>query len=167
MALTSERVEEILDVIEDGKPLSRILDNTERKAFYRKLEEEPSLVPRYTRARLIRAETFNDRQIEVVERVLDGTLDPHAAKVAIGTLQWQQSKLNRKDYGEQVDLKLEHIRKVTVLLGAEHGRDNQGNAREYIPPRLLPDEWETQEGEEDATGGAGSGETGADSTPPG
>ncbi len=67
------------------------------------------LSPLLARAREHAADTLADEIRELAQRVVDGTLDPNAGRVAIDPLKWIASKLKPKAYGDRshVDVKSE------------------------------------------------------------
>ena len=58
----------------------------------------------YSGARLIAGDVMDARILEVADEVLNGTVAPDAARVAIGAFQWRAARLNRKVYGDKLEV---------------------------------------------------------------
>lgn len=67
---------------------------------YRWLAEQPEFREMYTRAREERAHLA----AEDIIHIADTEEDPNKARVRIDARKWYASKLNRKDYGDSLDL---------------------------------------------------------------
>lgn len=67
--------------------------------------------------------------MQVADRCESGELDPHAAKVVIGALQWRASKLKPKVYGDRIENRL---------------ADAEGNALKITVTGILPTEENTR-----------------------
>jgi len=67
----------------------------------------------YARARTDQADAMDARIMSTVDELLEGKIDPHTAKVAIGAFQWRASKLKPKVYGDRLEVETS----VTMDLG--------------------------------------------------
>ncbi len=61
----------------------------------------------YETARLARADARADEIDSLIKRMLEGEIDPQAAKVAIDSIKWLMAKENAKRYGDRVDVNAE------------------------------------------------------------
>jgi hypothetical protein len=66
--------------------------------------EDEVFCSNYARAREARADFRADRIDGYVSKVVDGTLDPNAARVAIDAEKWQAGKEKPKVYGDRLQL---------------------------------------------------------------
>lgn len=73
-----------------------------RDTVYKWLRDKPEFASNYARAREARADTRSDRIDDVMRRVLDGELDPQAARIVIDAEKWQAGKEAPKRYGDKV-----------------------------------------------------------------
>jgi hypothetical protein len=74
------------------------------------IRENDQFSQRYARAKEESAESYAEKITDIGERVLDGTYDPAAARVAIDAFKWTSSKLKPKKYGDKIHT--EHSGKV-------------------------------------------------------
>lgn len=99
-----EIVEKIRDGLISGLSLVKICDPDDmpnRITVVRWMDKYPEFATMCARARTEQADLMDDRIMEVVNKVENGDIDPHAAKVAISGLQWRASKLAPKKYGDR------------------------------------------------------------------
>jgi hypothetical protein len=75
-------------------------DMPHERQVYRWLAMHAEFRQAYTRAREIRAFARIDQMDTLVKKVVAGTLDPNAARVAIDALKWQASKENVMLFGD-------------------------------------------------------------------
>lgn len=99
----------ILDLISDGASLRSICKMKgmpSRMTIITWLSdpERAEFLTKYARAREWQGDVADDRIQEIVDGVLKGKIDPHAARVAIGGLTWRASKLKPKVYGDRQQL---------------------------------------------------------------
>jgi hypothetical protein len=90
---------------EDGNVMSlrdicSIDDMPAEGTLYRWLSENPEFGEMYARAREERAHLA----AEDIIHIADTEQDPNKARVRIDARKWYASKLNRKDYGDSLDL---------------------------------------------------------------
>lgn len=103
----------ICDLLGDGKSLRQICsqpDMPSRRTVLRWLREDQIFAAKCARAREDQAEHSIDKAMEIEEGVLDGRIDPAAARVVISSIQWRASKLDPKKYGDKQQIE----QKVTI-----------------------------------------------------
>lgn len=128
MAITKERVDEIIESVFEGKSLKRIMISSgERASFYKYLNENPSTLDLYTRAQQTRAEISADEIIEIA----DTDLDPQRARNRIDARKWYASKMQPQKYGERIDMNVNQTIDITAALAAANSR--------VLPGRYLSD----------------------------
>jgi hypothetical protein len=92
-----------------------------RTSVRRWLTTDEAFRAAYAVARDHQADALDDEIAEVIAKVGDGRMDPHAGKVVLAGLQWRASKLAPKRYGDALNLK--HSGGVGVApleMSAEH-----------------------------------------------
>ena len=67
------------------------------------LLSEPDFLAIHARARELQAEVQAERMEEVEERVLAGEIDPNAARVVLGSMQWRTERMAPKRWGNKVE----------------------------------------------------------------
>lgn len=74
--------------------------------FYRLLAMEPEgeVVKQYMRARASRADARFEKIDDIVDRMVQGLMDPNTARVAIDAIKWQSGKENSRRYGDKIDV---------------------------------------------------------------
>lgn len=112
--LAREQYDSIFAEVAKGKSLASQLERcgTGVSTFYAGLEKDKELSECYARARRHQAEAGQSRILEAVDRVLEGDLDPNAARVAIDALKWNAARMHPAIYGEKQQL--EHSGSVEV-----------------------------------------------------
>jgi hypothetical protein len=103
---TVEVAERICELIADGNSLRSICRDENmpnRSTVLRWLEEQPEFASRYARARGAQADHEHDDMMRIEGGVLDGTIDPQAARVVLLSKQWRAAKLAPKKYGERIE----------------------------------------------------------------
>lgn len=78
----------------------------DRNTVFRWLDDDVAFAAKYARARVGQADWAYDGMIDVERGVLDDVIDPQAARVVIGSMQWRASKLAPKKYGERSQMEL-------------------------------------------------------------
>ncbi len=104
-------VDEVLSRIAAGESLTGICKDKHlptRKTFCQWLDQRPALYGRYVRARELQADSYADKIADTSKRLLDGEVDPNAARVAIDGFKWIACKLRPGQYGEKIEAKVEH-----------------------------------------------------------
>ena len=82
--------------------IGELNDFPTRQTIYNWLTTNPVFFDKYTRARSIRAHGRSDRIDAITQRVLDGDLDPNAARVVIDAEKWQAGKESPKSFGDKM-----------------------------------------------------------------
>lgn len=90
-----------------------------RSTVIRWYDKHPGFATRCARAMQESADSFLDKQIEISQQVVEGKIDPQAAKVAISTYQWIASKRAPKKYGDRLELAGDKDNPITVMSVAE------------------------------------------------
>lgn len=122
---TPELGASICERIALGESLRKITaddDMPAERTVHQWLSQDDSFRSKYARAREQQADTMDDRILDTANRVEAGALEPHAAKVVIGALQWRASKLKPKVYGERQTVEHEgEVRHYVVEVPAQAG----------------------------------------------
>ena len=103
--LTDKQLDELLQALTDGAPLSSIIEGDEwpsYRSIFRRLEKDDEFRKRYDRARAIQAERWADELITLANSLPeDATAEQIAAtKLRIDTLKWIIGKRLPKVYGD-------------------------------------------------------------------
>ena len=103
--LTDEQIDELLQALTDGAPLSCIVEGDQwpsYRSIFRRLEKDDKFRQRYERARAIQAERWADELITLANSLSeDATAEQIAAtKLKIDTLKWIIGKRLPKLYGD-------------------------------------------------------------------
>ncbi len=99
--------EAICEQIALGQALTRICQQKDMPSMptvYKWLGSVASFATDYARAREDQAEDGYSRLLEIEQRVIDGDLEPNAARVAIDAIKWRLGKLKPKTYGDRLTL---------------------------------------------------------------
>lgn len=89
--------------VAEVEPDEKKRSNLQRK-FFAGLAKSDNLSQNYARAQRSRAQAQFERIGEIAEQVLDGKLDPQAARVAIDAWKWTTGRQDPKKYGEKIQL---------------------------------------------------------------
>lgn len=95
--------EEICDRIANGESLVQICRDEHmpnRRTVLRWMEADGGFATRCARAREVHADHAQDKMLDIEIGVLDGEIDPTAARVVLSSMQWRASKLAPKKYGD-------------------------------------------------------------------
>lgn len=111
------------------------------------LLDDANFFAQYTRAREARADERAEYIDEITEKVLEGTLDPQAARVIIDAEKWQAGKENSKRYGERRIIQGDDEAPAVKTEVAVSPADKRDLAR-WIAARLTAAAAEQQEGSE-------------------
>jgi len=104
---TKEIADDICELVSLGDNLNRICkadDMPAQSTVYKWLLEQAEFSEKYARARSTRADTRSDRIDDYCRSVLDGELEPNAAKVIIDAEKWQAGREAPRRYGDKLDL---------------------------------------------------------------
>ena len=139
----STYTEEIGDLIcakvAGGSNLNKICSLDEfpsRDCIYHWLKTNAAFADNYARSREIRADSRSDQIDDLIQGVIDGSMDWQAARVAIDALKWQAGKENPKKYGDtasfQVNIDKQQLMVVmpTAAEATNRGRQLQATAIE-------------------------------------
>ena len=103
---------EFLKRIAEGRSARDVCANDADMPTWRlvsdKLNQDGDFAARYSLAMENRGQVYADRISELVDQVVAGTLDPHAARVAIDALKWTSSKLAPKSFGDIHRMEVKH-----------------------------------------------------------
>lgn len=106
MEFTEEVADRILHGIAEGNSLVSILKEDEELPSYttvmKWLRLYPEFAANYARAREDQADHDADKIGDIAERVVQGLVDPQAARVAIDAYKWAAGKRKPKVYGEKL-----------------------------------------------------------------
>jgi DNA-binding ferritin-like protein len=86
------------------------------------MQKDEEFRKQYTRAKEESGDADQDKLDEIAERVLDGSLDPQAARVAADIIKWSASKKKPKKYGDRIALGGDPDNPISLLLGEIKGR---------------------------------------------
>jgi hypothetical protein len=103
--LTDEQIDELLQALTDGAPLSSIVEGEEwpsYRSIFRRLEKDDEFRKRYDRARAIQAERWADELITLANSLPEDATAERiaAARLQIDTLKWIIGKRLPKLYGD-------------------------------------------------------------------
>ena len=100
--------DKILEAISSGIGLVTFLTSDQRFPSYptqmRWIRGNPEFAASYAQAREDMADADADKIADVAQAVLDGNLDPNAARVAIDAYKWSAGKRRPKRYGEKIEV---------------------------------------------------------------
>jgi len=104
---TDDLAQSICIRIAEGEGLSEICRSKgmpRLSTAYKWLHEQPFFMENYTRAREMQADTDADKIGELAAKVVNGQMDPQAARVAIDAYKWSAGKRKPKVYGDKLEL---------------------------------------------------------------
>jgi hypothetical protein len=102
---TDEIADEICERLANGESMRAICREArmpDRQTVDRWALANKDFAAKRARAREAQADNEHDRIAEIEDGVLDGRIDPQAARVVISSKQWRASKLAPKQYGDRV-----------------------------------------------------------------
>ena len=76
----------------------------------------PDFATQYARAREHSADSYDDRIGDIADMVLDGRIEPNAARVAIDALKWSAGKRKPKVYGDVQRIEMDGNISITNAL---------------------------------------------------
>ena len=110
---TKDDQADALKVIQDvaaGKSTRQAITDNKmcRETFYQLQSQSEDLRTQYTRAKEGQALHYADKLLEIAQDVLDGNLDPQAARAAADIIKWTAARILPNTYSErkQVDVNL-------------------------------------------------------------
>lgn len=108
MPFNEGAAEQILEAIAEGTGLVTFLkqrpDMPSYSTVMRWVRDNPEFAENYTRACEDMADNDADKIADIAERVVRGTVDPQAARVAIDAYKWSAGKRRPKKYGDKIDV---------------------------------------------------------------
>ena len=110
--MNDEKWNEFLARIGEGRSARDVCGNDKDMPSWRivskKLNEDDAFALKYSLAMENRGQVMADRILDLVDRVVDGSLDPNAGRVAIDGLKWNAMKLAPKKYGDIHRMEVKH-----------------------------------------------------------
>jgi hypothetical protein len=101
-----EVADRIIDSLAEGNSLVSTLKEDEELPRYSTvmqwLRNNPSFAAMYARAREDQADHDADKIGDIAERVVEGEIDPQAARVAIDAYKWAAGKRKPRVYGDRL-----------------------------------------------------------------
>jgi len=100
-------VDAICERLMDGESLRSICaskDMPNKATVIRWMNADDEIATTIARAREFQGDVLFDDIQDVTQQILDGKLDPQAARVVIWAKQWSASKLKPKKYGDKLAL---------------------------------------------------------------
>lgn len=105
-----EVADTILAQMSEGQSLRSICEQdgypSERAVRAWAVKDKHGFADAYACAREMQADAHADMIVDAARDVLEGRLDPNAARVAIDALKWTASKLKPKSYGDRLEANL-------------------------------------------------------------
>ena len=110
--MNDEKWKEFLARIGEGRSARDVCGNDKDMPSWRivskKLNTDDAFALKYSLAMENRGQVMADRILDLVDRVVDGSLDPNAGRVAIDGLKWNAMKLAPKKYGDIHRMEVKH-----------------------------------------------------------
>lgn len=135
---TAEIAGEICDRLACGESLAAICRDEGTPAMrtvMRWLREREDFRQNYTRAREEQGEVDADVVSDIRQKVLDGDLDPTAARVAMDAAKWSAGKRLPKKYGDALQMK--HSGAIGVFDPSKHSDDELRTLLGVLEPAAL------------------------------
>lgn len=108
MTIRSPEIEQkLLEELMSGKSMRQVCDMEgmpHRMTVIRWMAEDKEFATKCARAREIQADTIEEDMADIEDEVLQGRIDPAAARVVLSSKQWRASKMAPKKYGDKVTL---------------------------------------------------------------
>lgn len=103
---------EFLKRIGEGRSARDVCGNDKDMPSWRivsiKLNEDTAFASKYSLAMENRGQVYADKISEIVNKVVDGLIDPNAGRVAIDGLKWMSMKLAPKKFGDVHKMEVKH-----------------------------------------------------------
>ena len=103
---TPEVIEEICEQIAEGRSLASIClaeNMPSLRSVMRWLDADPEFVELYDEARKKRGDRFGEKIGDITQMVLDGTIKPDQARVAMDGLKWAAARMAPSKYGDKLE----------------------------------------------------------------
>jgi len=101
---TEELAERICERLIEGESMYQIEadpDMPSRHTMMRWNAKNEDFATRCARARIPQADGAHDKMTDIENGVLEGRIDPAAARVVVSSMQWRAAKLAPKKYGDK------------------------------------------------------------------
>ena len=103
---------EFLKRIGEGRSARDVCGNDKDMPSWRivsiKLNEDTNFAQKYSLAMENRGQVYADKISDIVNKVIDGVIDPNAGRVAIEGLKWMSMKLAPKKFGDIHRMEVKH-----------------------------------------------------------
>lgn len=103
---------EFLKRIGEGRSARDVCGNDKDMPSWRivsiKLNEDTNFAQKYSLAMENRGQVYADKISDIVNKVVDGLIDPNAGRVAIEGLKWMSMKLAPKKFGDIHRMEVKH-----------------------------------------------------------
>lgn len=103
---------EFLKRIGEGRSARDVCGNDKDMPSWRivsiKLNEDTNFAQKYSLAMENRGQVYADKISDIVNKVVDGVIDPNAGRVAIEGLKWMSMKLAPKKFGDIHRMEVKH-----------------------------------------------------------
>ncbi len=103
---------EFLKRIGEGRSARDVCGNDKDMPSWRivsiKLNEDTNFAQKYSLAMENRGQVYADKISDIVNKVVDGLIDPNAGRVAIDGLKWMSMKLAPKKFGDIHRMEVKH-----------------------------------------------------------
>ena len=110
--MNDEKWNEFLKRIGEGRSARDVCGNDKDMPSWRtvsiKLNEDVEFSQKYSLAMENRGQVYADKISEIVNKVVDGLIDPNAGRVAIDGLKWMSMKLAPKKFGDIHRMEVKH-----------------------------------------------------------
>tara|TARA_R100001460_G_scaffold8413_1_gene20806 strand:+ start:2276 stop:2725 length:450 start_codon:yes stop_codon:yes gene_type:complete len=110
--MNNEKWNEFLKRIGEGRSARDVCGNDKDMPSWRtvsiKLNEDVEFSQKYSLAMENRGQVYADKISEIVNKVVDGLIDPNAGRVAIDGLKWMSMKLAPKKFGDIHRMEVKH-----------------------------------------------------------
>ena len=110
--MNDEKWNEFLKRIGEGRSARDVCGNDKDMPSWRivsnKLNEDTAFASKYSLAMENRGQVYADKISEIVNKVVDGLIDPNAGRVAIDGLKWMSMKLAPKKFGDVHKMEVKH-----------------------------------------------------------
>lgn len=116
MPLTPQQADSVIEGVSRGKSLRSCLDSNSVSVglWYDELDASTELKERYARARKMQSEHHAGKITDLAQQVLDGEVDPNAARVALDAMKWTAAKLHPAIYGDKMQAEVSVNGNLTV-----------------------------------------------------
>ncbi len=102
---TQELADEFCSRIGEGNSMRKVCladDMPEGRTVWRWLRTKEKFSQQYARAKEESGDADQDKLDEIAEKVLQGEIEPQAARVAADIIKWSASKKKPKKYGDKI-----------------------------------------------------------------